>query len=61
VSLALEEPDPQGEHRDIAANQGGEGVRRLQRDAPPEGEVADDGAEQGPRLGHHRELREDER
>ena len=61
IPLALEEPDPQGEHGDVAADQCGEGVRRLQRDAPAERDLADGGAEQRPSLGHHRELSEDER
>ena len=61
IPLALEEPHPEREDGDVAADQRGEDVRGLQRDAPSVRELAGGGAEQRPALGHHRELGEHER
>jgi hypothetical protein len=61
IPLTLEEPHPDREDGDVAADQRGEGVRGLQRDAAAERELAGGGAEQRPTLGDHRELGEQER
>jgi hypothetical protein len=61
IALALEEPHPEREDGDVAADERGESVRGLQCDAPAERDLADGGADQRPALGHHRELGEDER
>jgi hypothetical protein len=58
IPLPLEEPDPDGEDGDVAADQRGKGVGRLQRDAAAERELAGGGAEQRPAFGDHRELGE---
>ena len=60
IPLALEEPDPQGEHADVAGDQRGEGVGGLQRQAPAVGQLAGDRAVERPGLGGDGELGEHE-
>src|SRR5580693_4188236 len=60
VAVALEEPDPEREHRNVPPDQRGEGVRRLERKAPAVGQLARDGAVQRPRLRDDRKLGEHE-
>ena len=61
ISLALEEPDPEGEYGHVATDERGERVRSLQRDAPPERKLADHGADERPGFADHRKLSEQER